>query len=80
MHTHMCKSVCACKKRYTHVCECGYIDRGQRVTFVVGPHLPPCLRQGLCCFSTAFTRLAGLKSSGDSPVFIANLLIGMLGL
>lgn len=54
------------------MCECGYIYRGQRTTFGVGPHLPPCFRQGLCCFSTAYTRLAGLQSSADSPESISS--------
>lgn len=77
MHTHVCmhrthKSIFMC----VNVGVCIEV-RGQPLVWRFTFHP---VTQSLCCFSIAHTWLAGPQDSGDFPVSISNILIGVLGL
>lgn len=69
---HACVSECVCASAMARLWR-------QRAVSGVGPHLPPCSRQNFLMFDPVFTRLDGLKNSGDSPVSTFHLIIGRDG-
>ena len=70
----MCVCVCVC----VLISHCAF--GSQNMTLGISPHLLLCLRQGHLLVSTAHTRLAGLRASGDFSVSISHFPVGVLGL
>lgn len=66
-----------CVNALTRMLHCMF--RGPRTTLGISLYLSHYVRQSLL-FDPGYTRLAGLRSSGDSPVSASHLAVGAVGL